>query len=314
MPDSPPPDAQLEAPQRVRSAGRSAQSALLRLHAAETIEQAYDAWAELRVEHAAFLVHCGEERRRLEEQGGFLLGAVRAAAEGGASAPTWEAADGADVLAKAGADPLAAFLTDAEEKLAARRQALETELARERAHYDEAFLQIRAAAKARIALVAQKVRPTLRLILRPLSGGKTILHAERPEPDEAVLLLHALSAGRAPTRYGYLFDDATDDLTREPPPLYPDEGVGPEGLRPDARGLREVCEREGDFLPVKGFIPVWVGDAFYRLLQRGPVLEVELQDGATFRNVLAREEGERLAGHLLRLKLQGVLEVELTAG
>jgi hypothetical protein len=50
------------------------------------------------------------------------------------------------------------------------------------------------------------------------------------------------------------------------------------------------------------------------MLQRGPVMEVELADGAAFRNILSREEAERFAGHLLRLKLEGKLELEIEAG
>ena len=70
-------------------------------------------------------------------------------------------------------------------------------------------------------------------------------------------------------------------------------------------------------LPLKGFLPVFVprpggGEDFFRLLQRGAVLEVELAEGEGFRGMLTREESERFAGHLLRLNLHGrlVLEVE----
>jgi hypothetical protein len=43
-------------------------------------------------------------------------------------------------------------------------------------------------------------------------------------------------------------------------------------------------------------------------------MEAELLDGDDFRSVLAREEAERLAGHLLRIKLGGGLDLELGAG
>lgn len=292
------------------TAQAAAASALLRLDAAETIEQAYDAWAELRVEHAAFLLRCAGERRRIDEQGGFLLGAVRAAAGPAQAAPPPNA------LATTSADDgLQAFLRETEEKLRRAREALESEVAAEAAHFDHAFDRIRAAVIERIAAVSARVKPPVRLLLRSVAGGRTILHVARPGPDEAVLLLFALNGGKAPTRYGYLFDDATDDLGREPPTLYPDEGIAnaPEALRPDAARLEEVARTAGTFLPVKGQVPVPLGDAFYRLLQRGPVLELEKRDGVQFRSLLTRDEGERFAGHLLRSKLEGRLELSLTS-
>ena len=142
--------------------------------------------------------------------------------------------------------------------------------------------------------------------------------AERVSPDEAVLLLYALT-GRIPSRYGFLFDDSTDDVMQPPQPLYPEEGVSPEQTRPDAAALRALVEAAHSVLPVKGFIPLQVpradgGHDFVRLLQRGPVMEAELQDGAGFRSLLAREEGERIAGYLLRLKLTKKIELEISAG
>ncbi len=314
MPGTPPSDSTAVA--KVRSAGRAAASALLRLEAAETIEQAYDAWAELRVEHAAFLLRCADERRKLDEGGGFLLGAVRAAA-GGGSGPAVRPEEGS---ALAHQDGLSAFLRETEAKLAATREALEAELASETAQYAAAFSRIREAVLQRISAVGAKVKPVVRLVLRPLAGGRTILHVARPGPDESVLLFAALNGGRAPTRYGYLFDDATDDVTREPPSLYADAdeslptgaSADAEVIRPDAAALEAVIRSDRAFLPVKGHLPVPVGDELYRLLQRGPVLEVEKRDGAHFRSILAREEGERFAGHLLRLKLEGRLELELS--
>ncbi len=56
------------------------------------------------------------------------------------------------------------------------------------------------------------------------------------------------------------------------------------------------------------------GEHFFRMLQRGPVMEVEVAEGEAFRNILSREEAERFAGHLLRLKLEEKIELELEAG
>jgi hypothetical protein len=75
----------------------------------------------------------------------------------------------------------------------------------------------------------------------------------------------------------------------------------------------------GEVLPIKGFLPLFVprpegGEHFFRLLQRGPVMEVEVAEGEVFRNILSREEAERFAGHLLRLKLEEKIELEIEAG
>jgi hypothetical protein len=135
--------------------------------------------------------------------------------------------------------------------------------------------------------------------------------------DDAVLLLYVLT-GRIPSRYDFLFDDSTDDVTLPPPPLYPDEGVGFAETRPGAQALAQRLRDMGPVLPVKGYLPVWVprgsGEELFLLRERGPVMEAELLDGDGFRSVLEREEAERLAGHLLRLKLEGRIELELGAG
>ncbi|NVJ03009.1 hypothetical protein HV824_33535, partial [Myxococcus sp. AM009] len=75
----------------------------------------------------------------------------------------------------------------------------------------------------------------------------------------------------------------------------------------------------GEVAPLKGFLPLFVprpsgGEDFFRLLQRGVVLEVEVSDGTAFRNVLSREESERFAGHLLRLKLEGRIGLDIEVG
>lgn len=160
------------------------------------------------------------------------------------------------------------------------------------------------------------MRPLFRVWLRPAGASRKIVHVDRLSPDNAVLAVPVL-AGLYPTRYGYLFDDSTDDVAREPHILYPSPGVA--AVRPDARALRAILESGARFVPIKGFLPVWLprpdGPAeLVRLLQRGPVMELEWASDAEFRNLLSREEAERFAGHLLRLKLEGRIQLELEAG
>jgi hypothetical protein len=287
---------------------------LARVRGVETLESAYDAWLELRLAHGAARLRFGEERERLEQQGSFLVGAVRAAdrerAASGEPAP--EAA-----LVSADAS-MRDFLRQAEEKLSRAREALAKEEAESEARYQAAFGELCSTLQDRVRrhLGASPLR--LRLLLRKVGATRAILHVERVSGDTPVLLLYLFS-GRIPSRHGFLFDDSTEDVSLPPAPLYPEEGVAPGEVRPEAPALIARVRAPGEVLPVKGFLPVFVprpegGEDFFRLLQRGPVMEVEVAEGPGFRGILTREESERFAGHLLRLKLEGRLELEVEAG
>ncbi|MFP2961457.1 hypothetical protein ACLEPN_27525 [Myxococcus sp. 1LA] len=283
-------------------------AALARLRALETLESAYEAWLELKLEQAASSLRFREERERLEQQGSFLLGAVRAAA----------LTPGAEPGLVPGAAAPGDFLRDAEEKLTQARDALAHREAESEAKHAEAFAEIRATLKDRIQRYLNASRPSLTLLLRRVGTERAILHLARVSGDTPVLLCF-LFAGRIPSRYGFLLDDSTEDVSLAPAPLYPDEGVGPDEVRPDAVGLESRVRGAGEVVPLKGFLPVFVprpsgGEDFFRLLQRGAVLEVEVVDGAAFRNVLSREESERFAGHLLRLKLEGRIGLDIEVG
>lgn len=294
-----------------RVANTAAEEALARVGALETLEEAFDAWLELKTRHAAFATRCAAERKKWGEQGAFLVGAVRAAASAGPSTRP-------DALAPVDGSQagLAQFLEDAEAKLKATRDELERDMAQAEAHYTSALEALRKTVRDRVARYAANVRPRLKLTVRPAGPGHHILHLEKVGRDESVVLLYLLT-GRVPSRYGFLFDDTTEDMAQGPALFYPDEGVTPEQTRPDALRTRALIEERREVLPVKGFVPVFVGGfqepELFRLLQRGPVLEVELAEGAAFRNLLTPEEGQRFAGHLVRTKLSGGIELEIEA-
>ena len=272
--------------------------ALARARSVETLEVAYAAWAELQQAHRLARRRWDEERARLTEQGTLLLGAVKAA---GSPSSTEEG------LSKAGA--LEVFLAEAKGKLAAAQQQLED---RARAA-EQAFLgelaKVKEALHSRIARQSAAVRPVFKLMMRVLPGERRILHAHRLGLDESVIALFALT-GRIPSRYGFLFDDSTDDALAAPPMLYADEGVSE--LRPGAAALARTLEERRDVWPVKGMLPLTLPDgSWLRWLTRGPVLEAEVQDGEGFRNLLTQQEAERVTGLLLSHKLAGKLELEL---
>lgn len=309
-------EATREPPGLVASAEAVTRGALARVRGLETLEPAYDAWLEVRRAYGAARARFQEERERLEQQGSFLVGAVRAASqERAASGEPVAAAEPALTSVDA---PMRDFLRQAEEKLARAREVLAKDEAESEARYQAAFEEIRATVKDRVRRYLAGSPPRLRLLLRKVGATRAILHVERVGGDAPVLLLY-LFTGRIPTRHGFLFDDSTEDVALPPAPLYPEEGVAPGEVRPEASVLVARVRVPGEVLPVKGFLPVFVprpegGDDFFRLLQRGPVMEVEVAEGPGFRGVLTREESERFAGHLLRLKLEGRLELEVEAG
>ena len=283
---------------------------LARVRGVETLESAYDAWLELRLAHGSARLRFQEERERLEQQGSFLVGAVRAASQERAASPE-------PALVSQDAS-MRDFLRQAEEKLSRAREALAKEEAESEARYQAAFEEIRSTVKERVRRYLGAAPPRLRLLLRKVGATRAILHVERVSGDVPLLLLY-LFAGRIPSRHGFLFDDSTEEVALPPAPLYPEEGVAPGEVRPEAPALVARVRAPGEVLPVKGFLPVFVprpegGEDFFRLLQRGPVMEVEVAEGLGFRAVLTREESERFAGHLLRLKLEGRLELEGEAG
>lgn len=281
------------------------------LRTLETLEAAYALWLERKVDQAALRASLAQERKRLEDQATFVLNTVRAAEPG---AP---ALASAEALTRA-ASPLGAFVAQAQQSLERAREALE----RRTAELEARFTHERAALEETILTRVQRrltqVRPLFRVLVRPAGADRRILHVERLRPDDAVVALFALT-GKIPSRYGFLFDDSTEDVALAPAPLYAEEGLSAAEVRPPAGVLASIVAAPGRVLPVKGLLPLRVrlpdgGAGFARLLQRGPVMEAELQEGDGFRGLLTVTEAEQLAAELLRLKLEGRLELELAMG
>lgn len=265
----------------------------------ETIEAAYEAWDALRLELKTIDRAFASERDRLSQQGSLLLGAVQTVVP---------AAGGEGLLLRSQLDALA---TEAREGLAAATADLERRAAEARRSIELALAQVVGEVRARVVRQCSMARPKLELMVRVLPGDRRMLHARRLAPDAAVTCLFALS-GRIPTRYGYLVDDSTDDVLRVPPVLYFDEGIA--DVRPGARALTEVLLARDTLWPVKGMAPMQTSLGLVRWLGRGAVLEAEVNDGDGFRSHLAASEAEQVLGALLRLKLEGRLELELVAG
>ena len=232
----------------------------------------------------------------MSEQGGLLLGAVKAAS---VSPTTTEAG-----LAKTNA--LDDFLVEAKQKLAAAHAQLDERARAAEQAFTSELLKVRDELRERVVRQSASVHPVFKLAIRVLAGERRILHAHRLGADESVIALYALS-GRIPSRYGFLFDDSTDDALLAPPTLYPDEGIT------DVRGpIASALSSRAEVWPVKGILPMTLPDgSWLRWISRGAVLEAEVQDGEGFRNMLSHEEAERVTGLLLSHKLAGRLELEL---
>ncbi|MDP3234000.1 MAG: hypothetical protein Q8N26_14560 [Myxococcales bacterium] len=265
----------------------------------ETIEAAYDAWDELRAEAASLKASFAAEHQRLDQQGELLLGAVREATPEGT---------GSSLVRRTGMQTLGA---DAQRSLEAARTDLERRAADAQTAISEAISHVFTQLRARVERQAVQAKPLVELMVRVLPGDKRILHVRRPSPDAAVTLLFATS-GRVPTRYGYLFDDSTDEALLAPPVLYPDEGVTER--RPRPAQLEALLSSKRETWPVKGMIPMLSSFGLVRWLERGAVMEAEVADGDGFRNMLTRHEAEQLTGALLALKLDGRIELELVRG
>jgi len=70
-----------DTPKDERLAPVDADTTLRALKSVETLEAGYSIWGELRRSHAARRLIYAEERRRLEGEGRFLLGAIKAAGD-----------------------------------------------------------------------------------------------------------------------------------------------------------------------------------------------------------------------------------------
>jgi hypothetical protein len=265
----------------------------------ETIEAAYQAWDELRAQAASIMRSFTAERQRLDQQGELLLGAVRVATPD----------DSRSSLVRR--NSMQRLGANAQLTLDAARDELQRRAAEAQGALAEAIGTVVRQLRARVKRQAEQAKPLVELMVRVLPGDLRILHARRPSPDAAVTLLFAMS-GRVPTRYGYLFDNSTDEALLAPSVLYPDEGVTE--CRPHPAQLDALLASRLETWPVKGMLPMRLSFSLVRWLERGAVMEAEVADGDGFRNTLTRHEAEQLTGALLALKLDGLIELELVRG
>ena len=273
----------------------------------ETLQNTYESWTRLKAGHSLRMKALVEEMKGLDRYGHFLIGTARSSV----------AKENAELPPDLSVALSQAYLQQAQDRLAGAADKLKCSIEDEEAFLEATQEELRTELEARVRRYARSVRPRLRLIHRALASGKVILHLPRLTQDESVVLLY-LCTRRIPSRYEYLFDESTEDLSLTTPDLYQDEGVAAGAVRPSSAQLIELLKGAVRVLPIRGYIPLFVSldgqEVLFRMRERGPVMEVEVVEEAGYRNMLEGTEAETFAGRLLRMKLEGEIELELESG
>jgi hypothetical protein len=283
--------------------------ALVRLDAAETLAAGYGAWAELNAARASAAAERTAERERLTREAGYLLGAIEKA-----RAVRIPSARASRALAKR--DPMGAIQDLAEEERRLALKALEERERREEAHFETSLSRIRGTIQKRARTLLGGRSLSLAITVQPVGTDRAVVHANRLGETEAVLLC-LLFSGKLPTRWGFYSDDAVEDLALGPPLFYADEGMT--DTRPSSSEEEDaVIDRPGEFAPLRMHIPLRLPDRpfpRFRMVHRGPETEVESRrNGERYSQLIPREDAEIFTGYLLRLKVEGMLEMTVSVG
>lgn len=283
--------------------------ALTRSRVAETLVDLYDAWRRLQAARVAAAAERAREAERLDVRAEYVLRTLEAARNvrldvGG---------DGEAALTKD--DGLGAFQREAEEELRKARLLLEDRSTGEESLFESELARVRAEIRSRVEAVLVGYRPRLKARVQPVGREHSLVHVERPGDDDAVLLQYVLT-GKLFTRYDAFFDDSVDDLTLGPPRFYAEEGLTQNRFETIDEEDAIVVEPEREFVPLKGVIMFRIpGHDFprFRIVNRGPMSEVEARtEGGDYQHLMPRAAAELLSAYLLRLRVAGKLDVELS--
>ncbi len=290
--------------------------ALVRARAASTLVDLYGAWLRLRVAQAASAAARAEESERLETRASFLLKSVESA-RALRPPPPDPAKRKAKGLKKAD-DAYAGFLASAESELAGARRALHERTEREEELFGRETAALQAGILERVEAVLGHRRPAVEACVQPVGSANALCHLARPGEEEAALLLGFVLSGKLPTHYDAFFDDSVDDLSLPPARFYEEDGAS---ARPASVDVEDalVADPARAFVPVKGMIAFCLPERDFprfRLVNRGPLSEVEARESADggYSQLLSREAAELLSGYLIRLQVEGRLELVLKVG
>jgi hypothetical protein len=279
----------------------------------ESLQALFSAWLELRQQHAASLAALNKERDQLESRAQLVLKAVEAA-RGLPEVAVEPKTRAKKSRLPAVRDPLAEFQAQAEAELALARKQLERRFEAQAHEWEKLDARVRKALLARADQHLSIHKPQVKLTVHPV-GKQSLLEVAAFGEEDAVLLARLLS-GKLPTRWGFFADDAVEDLARGPSHFYPDEGRA-ELWPADADAEDAILFSNGDFVPLRMQIPFAIPErAFprFKLVHHGLIAQVETRrEGEPYSHLVRREDGELLAGYLLRLRIAGKLELVLSS-
>lgn len=273
----------------------------------------YDAWRELRLAQATASAERARAREQLEVRAETVLRSVESARRLGQPGPA--PLPGQEPLAAP--DPLAEFVAASQRELAAAREELESRTVAEEQLFSTELEALRSRLVAKAELLLAHHRPRLEVQVQPVGRERGLLHLGRLE-EQDVVLAGFLFTGKLLTRWDAFRDDAVDQVGEEPARLYVEENS------PRARYDRLEDEEavfddpSTRFLPARGVLPLRIpGYAFprFRLVNRGPVIEAEARsEGGGYEALMPRASAELLSGYLIRLKVDGKIELKLSVG
>lgn len=281
----------------------------------ESLQALFSAWLELRLQRAQVLAQNARELDQLDQRAQLVLKAVEAARNlpEAAVAPKKRTKRSKASKLPALPDGLAEFHRQAEAELANARKDLRQRMEAEARETTKLEARVRRALLARADQHLAIHKPRIQLTVHPVGKAQALLEVAAFGDEDAVLLMRLLS-GKLPTRWGFFADDAVEDLARGPARLYPDEGNA-ELWPAHAEAEDAILFPGGDFVPARQQIPFAIAArAFprFKLVHHGLIAQVEARhDGEPYSHLLRREDGELLAGYLLRLRVAGKLELLL---
>ncbi|MDF1563021.1 MAG: hypothetical protein P1V51_08250 [Deltaproteobacteria bacterium] len=269
------------------------------------------AYAELtaaRTHHAAFLLEREAREAALGRKSHHVQGALEAAKAFLAGAGEGEAAASLPVPAE-----------DFRAELQQGREAFEAWAREETGRLEAAIEAASAEVTARVERWLEHFRPHLRLEVAAIGKERSVVHLPTPRGDEAVLLC-ALLTGKPPLTYDFLLDDAVDHLGQPSALAAAGAGIDLSALREGSADDEDAIAHgsEATLLPIRRHLPLTdpiLGWPRFRLMLRGPVLELESREADTgYTHLLPAAHAERFTGYLVALQAKGKLEVAVDLG
>lgn len=269
---------------------------------AETLAEAYDALEAVVRAEAGFAARLADERSRLEDESGYLLGSLGAAQR--------------FLSGDAEHGGLEAAVAEGRESMESAREGLEAWAAEEGARIAAAHEEAEAQVAERAEAYAAHRVPELSVKVARVAGGRRVVHLDRPTRDDAVILC-ALLAGRPPSRHDFLEDDAVDVVDGPVHLAVRTAGIDPAAVAEGGAEAEDALATDPGhrLLPIRAHLPVRLPDVEWprmRFVLRGRIVELESRhEGEPYAPLVPTADAELLTGYLVSLKIRGLVAVDL---